>query len=111
MRPCLEPGCAYPKTDDATRCPVHTRSHRRAVTPPNRYGGRYLAHRRIVLGASDLCWRCGRHGADTVDHVVPLAHGGTHALDNLRPAHRHCNLSAGATVRRGRSGFPPPRPP
>lgn len=26
------------------------------------------------------------------DHVVPLAKGGTHTADNIRPAHALCNL-------------------
>ena len=35
----------------------------------------------------DVCWLCGRPGADTVDHVAPLSEGGTNAMSNLRPAH------------------------
>nr|WP_273661551.1 HNH endonuclease signature motif containing protein [Corynebacterium heidelbergense] len=30
-------------------------------------------------------------GADSPDHVIPRAHGGTDDLANLRPAHRRCN--------------------
>lgn len=33
------------------------------------------------------CWLCGRDGADTIDHVLPLSHGGGDELENLRPAH------------------------
>jgi 5-methylcytosine-specific restriction endonuclease McrA len=34
------------------------------------------------------CWLCGTDGADTVDHVIPLARGGPrYELWNLRPAH------------------------
>jgi len=33
------------------------------------------------------CWLCGQDGADTIDHVLPLAFGGGDELDNLRPAH------------------------
>lgn len=33
--------------------------------------------------------------APTVDHVVPLANGGSHALDNLQPAHFICNSIKG----------------
>jgi 5-methylcytosine-specific restriction endonuclease McrA len=43
------------------------------------------------------CWRCGAY-ASTVDHVVPRVLGGTHDLDNLRPACRRCNFSTGASV-------------
>jgi 5-methylcytosine-specific restriction endonuclease McrA len=35
----------------------------------------------------DECWLCHQDGADTIDHIIPLMHGGTDDLDNLRPAH------------------------
>ena len=35
----------------------------------------------------DECWLCHQGGADTIDHIIPLSHGGTDDLDNLRPAH------------------------
>ena len=31
----------------------------------------------------------------TIDHVVPRAHGGSNAVENLRPAHRQCNTERG----------------
>jgi excisionase family DNA binding protein len=31
-----------------------------------------------------------------IDHVVPIAQGGSHALDNLQPAHDVCNQRTGA---------------
>ena len=46
--------------------------------------------------AHGLCEYC--HTAEqwqyvpfTVDHIIPLAHGGTHTLDNLALACFHCN--------------------
>lgn len=42
-------------------------------------------------------WRCSRDesvphpNAPTVDHVIPLAKGGTHTYDNVRCAHFMCN--------------------
>jgi 5-methylcytosine-specific restriction endonuclease McrA len=35
----------------------------------------------------DECWLCHQGGADTIDHIIPLMHGGSDDLDNLRPAH------------------------
>jgi 5-methylcytosine-specific restriction endonuclease McrA len=32
----------------------------------------------------------------TVDHIVPVAHGGSHTWDNVALAHRVCNTSRGA---------------
>ena len=42
----------------------------------------------ILHASGGICWLCGRPGADTVDHIVPLSDGG-HPLDpaNLRAAH------------------------
>lgn len=41
------------------------------------------------------CSICDKPIADrrqlTVDHIIPLARGGRHAAENLRPAHRACN--------------------
>ena len=43
-----------------------------------------------------VCHLCGLPGADTADHLVPRAAGGTNELDNLRPAHKACNSARGA---------------
>jgi len=67
-----------------------------------RYGGAYARNRRMVLRASDVCAYCGRDGADTADHIIPVAYGGTHDLDNLRPAHMRCNSAAGGRMHRGK---------
>lgn len=32
----------------------------------------------------------------SIDHLVPQSRGGSHALENLRPAHLGCNASRGA---------------
>ena len=43
-----------------------------------------------------ICWLCGRPGADTADHVVPLALGGDpNDQLNMRAAHRSCNSRRG----------------
>jgi 5-methylcytosine-specific restriction endonuclease McrA len=50
------------------------------------------ARNRRILSTSDICWICGKPGADSVDHVIPIARGGTEDPSNLRPAHLHpCN--------------------
>ncbi len=53
-----------------------------------RTGKAWRDARIAILAASDVCWWCGHPGADNVDHVIPLSHGGP-PLDpgNLRPAH------------------------
>ncbi len=49
--------------------------------------------RRRLLAISDCCRWCGKYlAADmTIDHIVPLAAGGTHDMDNLTLAHFSCN--------------------
>ena len=42
---------------------------------------------RTILAASDVCHICGHPGSDAVDHVIPLARGGTEDRSNKRPAH------------------------
>jgi len=61
---------------------------------------RYQKARAAVLVRDrGICWLCGRPGANTADHVVPLAVGG-HPYDmaNLRAAHHKCNSRRGASV-------------
>jgi len=65
----------------------------RPKTDPNYRAGRggkaWRETRKAILEAHGyICWMCGRPGADTVDHITPLAQGGA-PLDpnNLKPAH------------------------
>lgn len=71
---------------------------------------RWRQVRAAVLAASDICWICGRPGADTVDHIVPRAQGGTDHPTNLRPAHGRkipgvCRGNYGRTPPRRRPGL------
>lgn len=43
-----------------------------------------------------LCSYCGEAEAEHWDHVVPLALGGTHGMENLVPACADCNLTKSA---------------
>lgn len=55
----------------------------------------YRRNRAIVLAQSDICWLCGRPGADSADHIIPVRDGGSDAVTNLRPAHIDCNRKRG----------------
>jgi 5-methylcytosine-specific restriction endonuclease McrA len=55
---------------------------------------RQIADRVAFYGG--LCWICRAAPADTIDHVKPLAAGGSPWPANLRPACRPCNSSKGA---------------
>jgi 5-methylcytosine-specific restriction endonuclease McrA len=52
---------------------------------------RQRRNRTIMIRHGRICHICGQGGATEVDHVVPLARGGSDTMDNLRPAHRHCH--------------------
>lgn len=46
-------------------------------------------HARILRRDRGICYLCGQPGANTVDHVTPVAEGGSHADANLKAAHAH----------------------
>jgi len=62
-----------------------------------RSGYKWRQLREIVLSTSDVCHLCGKNGATTVDHIIPLSIAPelAHDLANLRPAHLRCNSSRG----------------
>lgn len=103
IRVCATPGC--PELSTSTYCDRHTRrgrAHRSPTTRAQRDGtGDYDRNRALVLAGSPLCELrilCDGATADTVDHILPVASGGTHELSNLRPACRSCNSSRGARL-------------
>lgn len=63
------------------------------------WNGRKIAKLTAAVFAEHgrVCHLCGMPGANSIDHLVPRAAGGTDDLDNLRPAHSRCNSSRGAT--------------
>lgn len=90
---------------------IDIKAHRRTK---RKNDGRYTAQmqRRSRLGEGDTftrqqiidrdhrtCYVCNRTGLSDseihIDHVLPLARGGTHTLDNVRVACPPCNLGKG----------------
>lgn len=55
----------------------HARMHGRARQKRNN----------AILAVDNTCHLCGHPGSDAIDHVIPLARGGTEERSNLRPAH------------------------
>lgn len=58
-------------------------------------GGGSRAWRGVVRATlqakGTTCALCGLPGADSADHIIPVAAGGSDQLLNLQPAHRRCN--------------------
>ena len=51
----------------------------------------------IVFGTHEcVCPCCGSTSDLTIDHIIPLARGGTHAIGNLQILCRKCNSRKGA---------------
>lgn len=95
LRVCMVQGC--PLLTEGTRCVGHEAEHqRRREQRPGRAERHDPAYRRIP--SSGTCHICGQPGADTKDHVIPLAAGGTNDPTNIRPAHRSCNSKKGYAV-------------
>lgn len=68
---------------------------RRGSSTQRGYGYRWQQIRKRVLAEEPLCRFCRDRGrvtaAQEVDHVLPLADGGTHDRDNLRPLCKSCH--------------------
>jgi 5-methylcytosine-specific restriction endonuclease McrA len=61
-----------------------------------KFGGRpWQRQVRAVIARDRVCWSCG-HPAETADHVIPRARGGSNETSNLRGACHGCNRRRGA---------------
>ena len=79
----------------AKRCPAHQ-------TQPRTRGRANQRQRTTILAdIGRTCHISGQPIAPTeawhLDHIIPLAQGGTDARGNLAPTHARCNLTKGAT--------------
>lgn len=63
-------------------------------------GGTYTAAewRALCAALGNRCLACGSAGPLTVDHVVPLAMGGSNGVENLQPLCNPCNVRKGRSV-------------
>ncbi len=106
---CNEPGCPDLVPTGKNRCPAHApkpwagSTRGKATASP---AWRKL-RARILKRDGGRCYICGGPGADTVDHILSVANGGTDDPSNLASVHDrnapHCHRTKTATVdRRGR---------
>lgn len=94
-RPCRAPGCPAIVTDGAW-CPAHKPADAPRPAPSLRgYDKRWQKIRRAYLARFPLCVQCEREGrvtaATEVDHIRPLALGGTNDTHNLQPLCKSCH--------------------
>lgn len=67
-------------------------SRRRAQKIGTRVGR--VSYKKILEVFGMICYLCHlpiEEGELSFDHVIPLARGGSHTTDNIRPAHKICN--------------------
>lgn len=101
---CSSPGCSW--VGPATRCPAHQRQRRAWDRPPSveRYGPGYTATRARVLREEKGCRICGSPAEPRVDHVVPVAEGGTSDRSNLaRLCRTHHDIKSEQERARGKA--------
>ena len=61
---------------------------------------REVVHLKILYerdgGRCRICLKPCGYGVASIDHIVPIAHGGNHSYQNTQLAHLYCNISRGA---------------
>ena len=112
-RACSHPGCPDPARRGAHTCAPHTdRGHEpaapRASAAARGYGPKWRRIRAQFLRKHPLCVECGRPATE-VDHVTPLALGGTHEWANLKPLCKPDHSRKTARENREASGRIAPR--
>jgi len=98
---CAVPGCPNLVDSGETYCPEHKRQTqknvdaRRGTSNQRGYDSTWRRLRRMVLNREPLCRECLKEGrltpATEVDHIIPLASGGTNDLENLQPLCHSCH--------------------
>jgi 5-methylcytosine-specific restriction enzyme A len=91
-RPCAQPGC--PKLSDSGRCPEHARKPWTRSRPRRMPGGNGWAWQRTRARIAERDgYRCVYCGGpfEVIDHVVPIAAGGSDHDSNLVACCKACN--------------------
>lgn len=91
--PCSHPGCPNMAIPGTGRCAAHQRSPRRddRLSPSARgYDREWQRIRAAYLRRNPWCVMCGAR-ATQVDHILPLARGGTHDASNLESLCASCH--------------------
>lgn len=65
------------------------------VMPPENIPWREL-RKQVFARDGDTCAYCGARGANNIDHIIPVARGGSYDMDNLVVACKACNSKKGA---------------
>jgi 5-methylcytosine-specific restriction protein A len=99
QRPCLDCGVLIRSSGRCPACRGAVERRRDAHRGSPSARGYDWSWQRMSKAARDeqrWCEHCGRTGDLTLDHIVPLARGGTNESDNVRVLCRACNGAKGA---------------
>lgn len=111
-RACRKRGCSGTTTDRSGYCEAHRnegwQQHQRGLSRHQRgYGNKWeIIRARILKRDRHICQACLRNGrprpAETVDHIIPKAHGGTDDDRNLESLCYSCHYCKTAKERLNR---------
>jgi 5-methylcytosine-specific restriction enzyme A len=105
--------CADPHCPNSQPCPDHPLKAWAGQTGRRnrmRSGSKEQRLNRAVMDLNEgRCHVCGLLGADQVDHVIPLAEGGSDGMENRRPIHSEpCHrIKTSEEAKRGRNRSSP----
>jgi 5-methylcytosine-specific restriction protein A len=115
-KPCSQPGCPALVAGGGNRCEKHAKkawtrspySDCKVTTTERGYGWQWQKKRKLVLNEQPFCIIAKicveRYGharpSDCVDHIIPIAAGGTDDYDNLRGSCTDCNEDKARTTDR-----------
>ena len=95
LRICAQPGCA--ELVVSGYCPAHTKpAAPRPAGYYKAYGSAWRKVRDAYLKTHPLCEACGTWACE-VDHITPLAQGGTNDWHNLQALCKACHSRKTAT--------------
>jgi 5-methylcytosine-specific restriction endonuclease McrA len=100
--------------DEWRHSPIGRLSRKKAAakTHAKRKGHGDLDMGGFIAKCADLQWVCQLCGkilmpeTVTIDHIVPIVHGGTNDLENLQPLCLHCNCKKSARPMKEMLGSP-----
>lgn len=112
-RLCNWPACGDVALPGRDRCADHAKkreAYRRSSKDDNRpsasargYDVKWRRIRAMYLRRHPECAECGRP-AEEVDHITPLARGGTHQWENLQALCKSCHSKKTISENRGEGG-------
>jgi len=114
LTPCLRCGTLHRNGTYCQACAPRGRESRSPTTRAQRGPGEWRTQRAAALQRDEhRCVRCGETNQVEVHHIIPVAAGGTHHLDNLTtlcPRHHRHEHHRAVTPTAARAGLMQTRP-